>query len=374
MNSPVICPIPVNKWIGLLDLSASCNDTKPIVFIGAYEHHSSELPWRELSSVDLKIVPLSDNGTLDVSWLRTQLESIEPGRRIISSLSAASNVTSIRTDVEEINRLVKDHGGVTGWDFAAAGPYVKMDMTLGGGLDALFFYPHKFVGGPGTPGVLIVNEASLSPTKPTVQGGGTVNFVSPTNVSWSQCLISREEAGTPDIIGAIRAGLAIELKEEMGVDLIESREHILISRALDRLSRNPRIRILGPTDQSRLAIVSFQIVDGDEELDFGLVVALLNDLFGIQARGGCSCAGPYGHLLLNIDSDESQKIDAAVQNGEIVSRPGWVRLNFNYFMDETEADYILDAIEEIAKIGWDMRNQYAVDPQTGVWKYQESHS
>ena len=157
----------MNKWIGLLDLSASCNDTKPTVFIGAYEHHSNELPWRELSSVDLKIVPLCQTTAQDVSWLRTQLESIEPGRRIIGSLSATSNVTGIRTDVEEINRLVKDHGGVTGWDFAAAGPTVKMGMTLGGGIDALFSF-RTVVGGPGTPGVLIVNEASLSPTKPTV--------------------------------------------------------------------------------------------------------------------------------------------------------------------------------------------------------------
>ena len=154
----------------------------------------------------------------------------------------------------------------------------------------------------------------------------------------------------------------------MGVHLIESREHSLITRAISRLSNNPKVRILGPTDQSRLAILSFQIVDKEEELHFGFVVALLNDLFGIQARGGCSCAGPYGHLLLDIDTEKSQEIDNAVQNGEIISRPGWVRLNFNYFMDEAEADYILDAIEEIAKIGWDMRNQYAVDPRSGVWE------
>lgn len=363
----------VNKWIGLLNLGPKQGAEKPVVFIGAYEHHSNELPWRELSDVELRVVPLSANGTLDIEWLRTQLESIESGRRIISSLSAASNVTGIRTDVEVINQLVKDHGGVTAWDYAAAGPYVEMNMASGGGIDALFFSPHKFVGGPGTPGILVVNQASLSPVKPTVQGGGTVNFVSPTHVSWSRCLVSREEAGTPDIIGSIRAGLAVQLKEEMGVHLIESREHSLITRAISRLSNNPKVRILGPTDQSRLAILSFQIVDKEEELHFGFVVALLNDLFGIQARGGCSCAGPYGHLLLDIDTEKSQEIDNAVQNGEITSRPGWVRLNFNYFMDEAEADYILDAIEEIAKIGWDMKNQYAVDPRSGVWKFRESN-
>lgn len=356
----------INKWIRLLDLD-SC-ESAPVVFIGSYEHHSNELPWRNLD-VDLRVVPLTEAGVFDEEWLASQLEEIQEERLIVSSFSAASNVTGVKTDVAGINQLMKQYGAITAWDYAAAAPYLEMDMTAGGGIDAIFFSPHKFVGGPGTPGVLVVNEAVVQCTKPTMQGGGTVNFVSADRVSWSKCLVSREEAGTPDIIGAIRAGLAVQLKAEIGIETIERLEHEFISRAISRLQANPKVRILGPTDQERLSILSFQIVDGEEELHFGLVVALLNDLFGIQARGGCSCAGRYGHHLLNINTDQSSQIDEAVQRGSVMSRPGWTRVNFNYFIDFNEVDYILDAIEQVAEIGWEMKSNYAVNPQSGVWKY-----
>jgi selenocysteine lyase/cysteine desulfurase len=356
----------VSKWIQLLDLGDQAKT--PVVFISSYEHHSNELPWRNLP-VDLRVVPLTEHGVLDQEWLSTQLQQIEEGRLIVSSFSAASNVTGIKSDVAAINQLMKRYGAITAWDYAAAAPYVDMDMTVGGGLDAIFFSPHKFVGGPGTPGVLVVNEAALQPGIPTTQGGGTVSFVSPKQITWSKNLVSREEAGTPDIIGSIRAGLAMQLKQEIGTSLIEQQEKRFIQQAIKRFKNNPNIRILGPLDQDRLSILSFQVVRGEEELHFGLMVALLNDLYGIQARGGCSCAGRYGHLLLDIDDEASAVIDHAVQSGSMVSRPGWVRLNFNYFIDQAEVEYILDAIEKLAEIGWELKSDYCVNPETGVWKF-----
>ncbi|MFN3238716.1 MAG: aminotransferase class V-fold PLP-dependent enzyme [Pseudomonadales bacterium] len=356
----------VSKWIQLLDLSGQAR--MPVVFISSYEHHSNELPWRNLP-VDLRVVPLTAEGVLDQDWLSNQLQRIEGDRLIVSSFSAASNVTGIKTDVVAINQLMKDFGAITAWDYAAAAPYVEMDMTVGGGLDAIFFSPHKFVGGPGTPGVLVANETALRPGIPTTQGGGTVSFVSPKQISWSKNLVSREEAGTPDIIGSIRAGLAMQLKQEIGTSLIEQQEERFIQQAIKRFSANPDIRILGPLDQDRLSILSFQVVRGDTELHFGLIVALLNDLYGIQARGGCSCAGRYGHLLLEIDDEASAEIDEAVQNGAMLRRPGWVRVNFNYFIEQSEVDYILDAIEKVADIGWELKKDYSVNPETGVWKF-----
>ncbi len=353
----------ISKWIKLLELEE--RDTRPVVFISPYEHHSNDLPWRS-ADVELKVVPLNCAGCIDLEQLQQALESIAEGRLVIGSFSAASNVTGIRTDVASINQLMKSYGALTGWDYAAAAPYVELDMSTGGGIDALFFSPHKFVGGPGTPGVLVVNGDSVGKQEPTTPGGGTVNFVSSSKVSWSKCLIAREEAGTPEIVGSIRAGLAMQAKQEIETDLIEACESRFIGMAIERLRQHPNINILGPLDHDRLAILSFQIINEEQELHYGLVVALLNDLFGIQARGGCSCAGPYGHLLLNIGDGESQSIDHAVQQGEILRRPGWTRLNFNYFIDDEEFEYIIDAILHIADRGWELASSYTVN-DTGVW-------
>lgn len=362
----------IAKWIELLDLkqhTAASACERPVVMIGEYEHHSNDLPWRELE-VDLRVIGLDEQGMLDQTQIEAILSSCAENRQVIGSFSAASNVTGIKTDIDQITRLLNRYGALSCWDYAAAAPYVQIDMSCGGGIDAVSFSPHKFIGGPGTPGVLVVNSNAITRRKPTIPGGGTVQFVSGDRHVYSDDLIRREEAGTPDIIGSIRAGLAVELQQNVGVTNIEELEHAFTRRALDRLGQHSNIHVLGNLEADRLSIISFQIGRGGDGLHYGLVVAMLNDLFGIQARGGCSCAGRYAHKLLNINDAESRKIESHIKAGSVYDRPGWVRVNFNYFIDEATFDYILQAIELIASNGEKLKQAYQYDESSGVFAYQ----
>ena len=362
----------IAKWIELLELKQRTTANvreRPLVLIGEYEHHSNDLPWRELE-VELQVIGLDDHGMLDQAQIEAILSSSATGRQVIGSFSAASNVTGIKSDIERITRLLNRYGALSCWDYAAAAPYVQIDMSCGGGIDAVCFSPHKFIGGPGTPGVLVVNSTAITRQKPTMPGGGTVQFVSGNRHVYSDDLVRREEAGTPDIVGSIRAGLAVELQQNVGVTNIEQLEHALTKRALDRLGGHSNIHVLGNLDADRLSIVSFQIGHGDVALHYSLVVAMLNDLFGIQARGGCSCAGRYAHNLLDIDEAESRKIEADIEEGSVFSKPGWVRVNFNYFIEEAAFEYILKAIELIASHGEKLKQQYNYDESSGVFVYQ----
>ncbi len=362
----------IAKWIELLELKqrhATNVPERPLVLIGEYEHHSNDLPWRELE-VELQVIGLDDHGMLDQAQIEAILSSCEEGRRVIGSFSAASNVTGIKSDVKQITRLLNRYGALSCWDYAAAAPYVQIDMSYGGGIDAVCFSPHKFIGGPGTPGILVVNSIAISRQKPSMPGGGTVQFVSGNLHVYSDDLVRREEAGTPDIVGSIRAGLAVELQQNVGVRNIEALEYALTKRALDRLGGHSNIHVLGNLEADRLSIVSFQIGHGDDALHYSLVVAMLNDLFGIQARGGCSCAGRYAHTLLGINEAESKKIQAEVKRGSVFNKPGWVRVNFNYFIEEAAFDYILQAIELIASHGEKLKQHYDYDETSGIFAYQ----
>ena len=362
----------IHKWIDLLGLrNLPTGDEQPVVYIGAYEHHSNDLPWRELN-VDLRVIPLNRDGVLDVDYLARDLVVTAAAPLRVASISAASNVTGLLTDVEAINGCLKQHSVITGWDYAAAAPYVPIDMTRGGGLDAVFFSPHKFAGGPGAPGVLVVNEGCIRTSHPSMPGGGTVCFVSGSRKTYLSNLVEREEAGTPDILGAIRAGLAVKLKQDMGDDLIAEREAQLAGKAMATLGAHPGIALLGSGTAARLPILSFQVRNGTNELHYSLVVTLLNDLFGIQARDGCSCAGPYGHLLLDINDDQSRWHESQVVAGNVLSRPGWVRINLNYFFDDETVDYILQAILLVAEHGWKMRRYYEPDEAHGTWRHRDS--
>ncbi|RME45652.1 MAG: aminotransferase class V-fold PLP-dependent enzyme, partial [Deltaproteobacteria bacterium] len=321
---------------------------RPVVFIGPYEHHSNELPWRE-SIAEVVVIDEDPNGRIDLAHLEAELRRHEERPLKIGSFSAASNVTGIGSDTRNISALLHKHGALAFWDFAAAGPYVQIEMNMrddreDGDLiykDAIFLSPHKFIGGPGTPGVLIVKKRLCKNRVPTVPGGGTVCYVSFDEHRYLEDPEHREEGGTPAIIESIRAGLVFQLKEAVGHDEIARREQSFIRRAIERWDRNGNIQILGNKNAWRLSIVSFMIRHGDGFLHHNYVVALLNDLFGIQARGGCSCAGPYGHRLLGIDLHTSKEFEREIVRGSEGIKPGWVRVNFNYFISETVFTFIL---------------------------------
>jgi len=347
---------------------------RPVVFIGPYEHHSNEISWRE-TIADVVVIAEDPDGRIDLGHLERELELHRDRPLKIGSFSAASNVTGIVSSTTGITKLLHRHGALAFWDFAAAAPYVRIEMTPPGvseaAKDAIFISPHKFIGGPGTPGVLVVKRRLLTNRVPTVPGGGTVSFVSEFDHSYISDPTHREEGGTPAIIESIRAGLVFQLKEAVGEEAIEERERSFIDRAVASWSANPRLKILGNPDALRLSIVSFLVRHGDLYLHHNFVVALLNDLFGIQARGGCSCAGPYGHRLLGIDLDQSSRFRNAIDSGCEGVKPGWVRVNFNYFISEVVFQFILRAVHLVADNGWKLLPYYEFEPETGLWKHRE---
>jgi selenocysteine lyase/cysteine desulfurase len=383
----------INKLIDVLnlrlpaELSAGCDLTaavpeaqRPVVFIGPYEHHSNELPWRE-SIAQVEVIPLDAKGGIDVVALEAALRKHHTRCLLIGSFSAASNVTGIKSDVQAVTALLKRYGAVACWDYAAAGPYVDIDMNADCPLDAIFLSPHKFVGGPGTPGILVAKSHLFRNHVPAMVGGGTVSYVTPLDHVYIKDVERREEGGTPAIVESIRAGLVFSLQQQVGTDVIQAREGELSHKAMQRLRACPNIEVLGSADAERLPIFSLRFYQGrqtgsgnQQELHYGFVVSLLNDLFGIQVRGGCSCAGPYAHTLLGMDMQFSKQIEAAVTQGVGVLRPGWVRLNFNYFISEQEFEYLLRALELVAEQGWRLLPYYHYDAAHGVWHHQDHHT
>ncbi len=376
----------VNKLIGILELRLPDGldrryhlgahipaAERPVVFVGPYEHHSNELPWRE-SIADVIVIPADVDGHIDLGDLEKQLVRYADRPLRIGSFSAASNVTGILTDVDAVAALLHAHGALSFWDYAAAGPYVPIRMapsTPGGpdGKDAVFLSPHKFIGGPQTPGVLAVRRDLIRNRTPTAPGGGTVAFVDPIGHRYLDDPVAREEGGTPAIVESIRAGLVFALKQAVGTDLIAAREETLWRRALRRWAANPGIEVLGNPHAARLSIVSVRVRHAQRYLHHNYVVALLNDLFGIQARGGCSCAGPYGHRLLAIDPARSHALREEIGQGCDGVKPGWTRINFNYFISDTVAGYLIDAVDLIATHGYRLLPDYRFDPHTGIWRH-----
>jgi selenocysteine lyase/cysteine desulfurase len=381
----------VNKLIGILELRIPAGldrryrlldrippSQRPVVFVGPYEHHSNELPWRE-SIADVVVIDEDADGHIDLAQLGQQLVRHADRPLRIGSFSAASNVTGVLTDADHIAALLHEHGALSFWDYAAAGPYVPIrvrESTPGTAdhKDAIFLSPHKFVGGPQTPGVLVVRRGLVTNPVPTVPGGGTVAYVDPLGHRYLDDPVAREEGGTPAIVESIRAGLAFAVKDAVGTRLIQAREERLWRHALARWQANPNIQILGNHWCARLSIVSFRIRAGNQSLHHNFVVALLNDLFGIQARGGCSCAGPYGHRLLTIDHEQSRAFEDEVDRGCDGVKPGWVRVNFNYFISDTVRDYLIDAVDLIAHHGHRLLPDYIFEPQTGLWRHRAAPS
>ncbi len=381
----------VNELIGILNLRipADLDDRyglsdrippaeRPVVFIGPYEHHSNELPWRE-SIADVVVIDERIDGTIDLEHLERELVRHAARPLKIGSFSAASNVTGIESDSRAITVMLHRHGALSFWDYAAAGPYVDIEMNPHGAddaelscKDAIFVSPHKFGGGPGTPGVLVVKRVLLRNRVPVVPGGGTVAYVNPMRHRYLDDPVLREEGGTPAIVESIRAGLVFQLKRAVGAELIRRQEDAFIRCALESWTPNPTIEILGHRGGCHLSIVSFVIRHGAHHLHHNFIVAVLNDLFGIQARGGCACAGPYGHRLLGIDLTTSREFEEEIVRGNEGIKPGWVRVNFNYFISDTVFRYVLDAVHLVANQGWVLLPQYRFDPATGKWWHRDA--
>jgi len=350
-------------------------DRRPVVFIGPFEHHSNELPWRE-TIADVVTVPQDPDGHISAEVLEQRLVEYAARPLKIGSFSAASNVTGIVSDTDGISRLLHAHGALAFWDFAAAAPYVDIEMMGGSDdpavrKDAIFLSPHKFVGGPGTPGVLVVRKELLTNRVPDVPGGGTVAYVNPDEHSYLTDPEAREEGGTPAIVEAIRAGLVFQLKRAVGVEVIRSHEEDYLRRALNVWLKEPAIEVLGNLDSERLSILSFVVTSPSGRLlHHNFVVSLLNDLFGIQSRGGCSCAGPYGHRLLGIDLDTSHEFEREIRGGCEGIKPGWVRVNFNYFISEPVFAYVVEAVRLVAHDGWRLLGDYTFDTAHGLWRHR----
>ncbi len=375
----------VNKLIGLLGLripeplerefalsKALAPSQRPVVFVGPYEHHSNELPWLE-SVAELVAIGLDDSGRIDLSDLERKLGGYAERKLKIGTFSAASNVTGVLSDVQAIARVLHRSGAYACFDYAAAAPYVAIDMHPGEEeehIDALFLSSHKFIGGPEGSGILVANSALFRSRIPERPGGGTVDYVAAfdrLSVDYVRRIDEREEGGTPAIVGDLRAGAAFLVRELVGPARILRHEMEIAARASARLCRHPKIKLLGPKDLPRLAILSFNI----EGLHHDLVSALLDHLFGIQNRAGCSCAGPYGHRLLGIDRSLSERYRVQIANGYLGIKPGWVRLSLPYYASEEDLDFILSAVEFVADHGIDFVPAYCLGWSDGVWRHVE---
>jgi selenocysteine lyase/cysteine desulfurase len=379
----------IDKLIGVLGLRVPAElddryhlvdrippEERPVVFIGPFEHHSNELPWRE-SIADVVTIREDADGHIDRAELAAQLEKYAGRPLKIGSFSAASNVTGIVSDTWGVASLLHAHGALSLWDFAACAPYVDIEMYPPEGVDAsaykdaIFLSPHKFIGGPGTPGVLVMRRELMTNRVPVVPGGGTVMYVNPVEHRYYDDPVHREEGGTPAIVESIRAGLVFQLKAAVGTETIQRHEEVLLERAVRVWKDEPSIEILGNLEAKRLSIVSFVVrAPSGEYLHHNYVVALLNDLFGIQTRGGCSCAGPYGHRLLHIDLERSMEFEKQIAGGCEGIKPGWVRVNFNYFLDDRVGDYIIEAVRMVSRDGWRLLGDYTFEPTTGLWKHR----
>jgi selenocysteine lyase/cysteine desulfurase len=350
---------------------------QPVVFVGPYEHHSNEISWRQGLATVVE-VDLAADGSVDLAHLERLLqETAYAGRLRIGSFSAASNVTGMRSPVQRIATLLHRHGALACFDYAASGPYVDIDMNPGGDawLDAVFVSPHKFLGGPGSSGILVFNERLYHrELPPSVAGGGTVDYVSPSDQDFIADIEEREKAGTPGILQTLRAALAFEIKRAVTTRAIEARESALLERAFAGWTDAEGIEILGNPDPARrIGIVSFNIRDArGGYLHPKFVTALLNDLFGIQSRAGCSCAGPYGHRLLGIGLDVSEQYREWVRKGYHGIKPGWCRIGFHFVMDDADADYVIEAVRFIARKGHRFLSAYDFDPVSGAWRHRES--
>lgn len=344
---------------------------RPVVFVTHMEHHSNQTSWEE-SICDVEVLDPDTQGLVSVDRLERALVRHQDRPLKIGAFTGCSNVTGIRTPYHELARVMHAHGGLCFVDFAASGPYVPIDMHPAGdpaaSLDAIYFSPHKFLGGPGSPGVLIFDSRLYHNRVPDQPGGGTVLWTNPWHEhSFIGDIEVREDGGTPAFLQTFKAALAIRLKEAMGVERMLAREHEMVPRILDGLQRIPRLHVLAGHVVDRLGIFSFYV----EHLHYNLVVRLLNDRFGVQVRGGCSCAGTYGHFLLHVDPNRSRAITEKIEHGDMSEKPGWVRMSIHPTTPDAEVDFLLHAVEEVARHGERWADDYVYCPRANEYRHRE---
>lgn len=364
----------VNRIVGLLDVAGVvARGGKAVVLIGPYEHHSNILPWRE-SGAEVIEVPEAPTGGPDPDDLTAALEQAQGADLVVAAFSAASNVTGILTDTDGVTRQVKAAGAIAVWDYAAGAPYLPIDMGQGAAAkDAIVFSPHKFAGGPGATGILIVRDGLSRRDRPTTPGGGSVRFVSPWGHDYSASIEAREEAGTPNVVGDIRAALAMLAKDAVGTDTIADRDDALRDRALAAWGQIPEIDLLGNPRARALPIFSFRVrAPGGGYIHHQLFTRMLSDMRGIQARGGCACAGPYAHRLLGLDHEASEEIFLRLGDGHELDRPGWVRLNLSYLHSDAQVDRILDGVADLARQAPELTGLYTGDAATARFRPLEA--
>ena len=348
------------------------DEERPVVFRSHMEHHSNDITWRE-TIAETVYVPFDATGRVSPEALEELLQKYAHTPLKIGTFSAASNVTGIRNDCHALARVLHKHGALAFFDFAAAGPYVDMDMHPMGAdgrpdeaarFDAVFLSVHKFLGGPRSPGLLIADKKLFSNRVPVEPGGGTVLYTSPDEHVYLRDTSHRETGGTPPIVGVIQAGLAFDLKAAIGHRRTFEIEQGYLKRALAEWTKEPGIEILGDLSVERLGIVSM-IFHG---LHHNYVVALLNDYFGVQVRGGCMCAGPYGHELLGIDEDVSLRIRKLLEQGHCGVKPGWVRVGFSPVTREDEFQALMEGVRFVAREGKKRMDLYDMTDASGEWR------
>lgn len=346
----------INKFQRILGLKVNeslkeCTEIpeekKPIIFVSHMEHHSNQTSWLE-TIAKVEVIPSNEEGLPCIKKLEELIHTYKDCPIKIAAITGCSNVTGIRTNYHEVAKMMHQNNGLCFVDFACSAPYVEINMhpkDEEAYLDAITFSPHKFLGGPGASGVLVFNKKLYKNMVPDNPGGGTVSYTNPWgDHDYVDDIETREDGGTPGFLQAIRIALSIELKEKMGIQNILDREHELNAIVFEKLSKIENLKILAPKHTDRLGVFSFYI----DDVHYNLIVKLLNDRFGLQTRGGCSCAGTYGHYLLNVDQSTSKSIEQKILEGCLIERPGWIRMSIHPTMTNDEIHFICDAIEAVA--------------------------
>lgn len=344
---------------------------KPVVFISHMEHHSNQTSWLE-TIADVVVIPANNEGLFSVENLLKLLEKYSERTIKIASITSCSNVTGIKTPYHEVAKLMHQNNGLCFVDFACSGPYVNINMHPSDGesyLDAIFFSPHKFLGGPGTCGILIFNENLYKNSVPDCPGGGTVSWTNPWGKhKYIDNIEDREDGGTPGFLQVIKTALAIKLKEKMGVENILKREKELVEYIFKRLEGIENLTILAQNEKDRLGVISFYI----SNLHFNLAVKILNDKYGIQTRGGCSCAGTYGHYLLNVNQEKSNLLTCKIDSGNLLEKPGWIRLSVHPTTTNQEIEFACDSIIDLSKNHNEIAQDYFYDAQNNQFIHKSN--
>jgi selenocysteine lyase/cysteine desulfurase len=348
-------------------------EDRPIIFVTHMEHHSNQTSWIETTG-DVVVISACMEGKVDLENFAQLLEKYKHRKTKIAAVTSCSNVTGLYTSYYEIAKMIHRVGGYCFVDFACSAPYIDIDMhpdDQAAYLDAIYFSPHKFLGGPSSSGILIFNQKLYNNRIPDNPGGGTVDWTNPWGEhKYHEEIEAREDGGTPAFLQTIRVAMAIDIKDQMGTANMLEREHQLLAQVWPRLDKLVNLRVLANENRDRLGVISFYVVD----VHYNLVVQLLNDRYGIQVRGGCSCAGTYGHYLLEVSYEHSKELTNQISSGIFDNKPGWVRLSLHPTMTDEELDYILTALEQLCRNHQEWSKDYVYNRKTNEWDYVASAS